>query len=371
MPSIAAVASRVYNRGMLTGLLAGSRARILALARARTSALARSGHDCSAADERLPKLYQRLVRIVENEARYPHGRSHAGVDIALSHAAHGYVALGQAITETATALGVELSPSERRALSRGLELSLSDAAAGYKGKSLTAEDYDETTRMGFLVHELRNALSCVFVAHAMHKKSPSAANALLERNLQNMKSMLDRASIEVRLHKQTPVHRASLPLVEAVREVSATAGEPARQKGLTLSVRVDPRLVVRADGALLVSALANLVQNAIKFTKAGGTVWVRGFEKDRSVVLEVEDRCGGLPGGSTAKLFEPFTQTGEDRSGLGLGLTISRRAIELNGGTLSARDLPGKGCVFTITLPGERAASPGGGRAAHHVTVRS
>ena len=219
-----------------------------------------------------------------------------------------------------------------------------------------APDFDETTRMGFLIHELRNALSCVFVAHAMLKKDPEASGALLERNLQNMRSMLDRASLEVRLHKEAPAHRAPMPLIDAVREVAATAGELARQKGVTLSARVDRRLMVRADGPLLVSALANLVQNAIKFTKPGGTVWVRGHEKERSVALEVEDQCGGLPGGRTGELFKPFTQLGEDRSGLGLGLSISRRAVALNDGALTARDLPGKGCVFTIDLP--RAASP-------------
>lgn len=234
-----------------------------------------------------------------------------------------------------------------------------------------AASFDETTRMGFLVHELRNALSCVFVAHAMFKKDPGAASALMERNLQNMRSMLDRASIEIRLHKEPQAHRAPMPLIEAVREVSVAAGEAARHKGLALTVRVDPRLVVNADGPLLVSALSNLVQNAIKFTKPGGSVRVRGFEKDRSVFLEVEDQCGGLPGGRLSVLFEPFTQKGEDRSGLGLGLAISRRAVALNNGELSARDLPGKGCVFTIALPRVRAPSPGGGRAAHHVTARS
>ena len=50
-------------------------------------------------------------------------------------------------------------------------------------------------------------------------------------------------------------------------------------------------------------------------------------------------------------LFAPFTQHGADRSGLGLGLSISRRAVEANGGTLRLRDVPGTGCIFTIDLP--------------------
>jgi signal transduction histidine kinase len=67
--------------------------------------------------------------------------------------------------------------------------------------------------------------------------------------------------------------------------------------------------------------------------------------------IEVEDECGGLAPGSIEKMFQPFTQLGNDRSGLGLGLTICRNSVEASGGTLSVRDLPGTGCVFTIDLP--------------------
>jgi len=69
------------------------------------------------------------------------------------------------------------------------------------------------------------------------------------------------------------------------------------------------------------------------------------------VLIEVQDQCGGLPPGRADKMFTPFTQRSEDRSGLGLGLSIARQSIEADRGTLSVRDLPGAGCVFTIALP--------------------
>jgi signal transduction histidine kinase len=72
---------------------------------------------------------------------------------------------------------------------------------------------------------------------------------------------------------------------------------------------------------------------------------------NKRVLIEVEDRCGGLPDDATAKIFLPFTQSGDDRSGLGLGLDISRRSVEANGGALTVRNLPGIGCIFTIDLP--------------------
>jgi len=68
-------------------------------------------------------------------------------------------------------------------------------------------------------------------------------------------------------------------------------------------------------------------------------------------LIEVEDECGGLPEGDSESLFHLFEQRGSDRSGMGLGLGISRRGVELNGGTLYVRNLQDRGCVFTIDLP--------------------
>jgi len=65
----------------------------------------------------------------------------------------------------------------------------------------------------------------------------------------------------------------------------------------------------------------------------------------------VKDHGGGLPPGKAEQMFLPFTQFGADKSGLGLGLSIARRSVELNDGVLSVRDIPGVGCIFTISLP--------------------
>jgi hypothetical protein len=67
--------------------------------------------------------------------------------------------------------------------------------------------------------------------------------------------------------------------------------------------------------------------------------------------LWAEDECGGLPPGQAQELFRPFTQRSTDRSGSGLGLSISRKAIHLNGGELRVRNLPGHGGVFSADLP--------------------
>jgi signal transduction histidine kinase len=72
----------------------------------------------------------------------------------------------------------------------------------------------------------------------------------------------------------------------------------------------------------------------------------------------VEDECGGLPPGKVEDLFRPFEQRGTDRSGMGLGLTICRKAAHANHGEILVRDLPGKGCIFTLDLP--KSSRPSG-----------
>jgi signal transduction histidine kinase len=71
----------------------------------------------------------------------------------------------------------------------------------------------------------------------------------------------------------------------------------------------------------------------------------------RFLLIEVEDECGGLPAGTAEGLFRPFEQLNAQRTGLGLGLAISRRGVEANGGKLTLRNIPQKGRVFTVDIP--------------------
>ena len=94
----------------------------------------------------------------------------------------------------------------------------------------------------------------------------------------------------------------------------------------------------------------NLLHNAFKYTHLPGRVVLRTRSEPGHILIEVEDGCGGLP--ETDELFRAFgDRRGSDRSGLGLGLSISRRAVAANGGEIRALSLPGKGCIFTIDLP--------------------
>src|SRR5262249_42014402 len=97
--------------------------------------------------------------------------------------------------------------------------------------------------------------------------------------------------------------------------------------------------------------LANLIGNAVKFTHEGGAVDVRWRERGERIEIEVSDECGGLPPGAAEKMFAPFVQVGEDRSGFGLGLAIADHAIRAHQGTIRVEDRPGDGCTLRIELP--------------------
>jgi len=102
----------------------------------------------------------------------------------------------------------------------------------------------------------------------------------------------------------------------------------------------------------LLAALANVLQDAFKFTQPHTGVTMMAFTQANRVFIEVQDHCGGLPPGSAEKMFIPFSsQRSDGKTGLGLGLAIARQSIEADAGTLTVRNLAGTGCVFTISLP--------------------
>ena len=112
-----------------------------------------------------------------------------------------------------------------------------------------------------------------------------------------------------------------------------------------------PDAAVSADTQLLASAITNILNNAFKYTRPGSRVVLRVRAADSRLLIEVEDECGGLPEGG-GELFQPFGQRrGRDRTGLGLGLSIARKAVRAHGGDIVTRNMPGQGCVFIIDLP--------------------
>jgi len=111
----------------------------------------------------------------------------------------------------------------------------------------------------------------------------------------------------------------------------------------------DPAATVCSDPDGLRQVLQNLISNAVAATPEGGDIEVGSRSESGRLRLTVVDSGPGIPAKDLEKIFEPLYTTKAD--GLGLGLTISRTIVERLGGTLSARNVPGRGAAFTIELP--------------------
>jgi signal transduction histidine kinase len=138
-----------------------------------------------------------------------------------------------------------------------------------------------------------------------------------------------------------------------LNDIVAAARLQAEYSGLQHTVEpIDPGLWVNVDPQLLSSAVTNLLSNAFKYTPRGGDVIVRVRGADGRVAIEIQDYVRmGIPE-SAGDLFQPFGERrAKDRTGLGLGLSIARRAVRTQGGDIEVRNTPGKGCTFVIVLP--------------------
>ena len=174
-----------------------------------------------------------------------------------------------------------------------------------------------------------------------------------------MGKLIDRSLSEVRIKAGMPAQHRVFSVSDLIDDVKLAARLEAQAGRIPFTVSyVDPSLAVDADRDLLCAAVGNLIQNAFKFTEPHTAVNLSAYAIGDRVLIEVEDHCGGLLPSEAETMFLPFTQSGVNKTGLGLGLSISRRSVELNKGTLKVRDVPGSGCVFTIDLPRHALAAP-------------
>jgi signal transduction histidine kinase len=178
-----------------------------------------------------------------------------------------------------------------------------------------------------------------------------STGAVLHRSLTGARDLIGRSLAEVRL-SQGIEHRERLLMSGLIDELAPSAKLEADARHVTLTIApIEAGLAVDADRHVLAAVITNLLQNAFKFTRPGTTVTLRVASSAERVLVEVEDECGGLPAGDNDELFRPYEQRSADRTGLGIGLAFSRWGTHANDGTLSTRNLPGKGCVFTVDLP--------------------
>ncbi len=294
------------------------------------------------------------------ETASQHGKELLHHGYTVEEVVHDYGDLCQAVTGLAFELNADISTDEFRTLNRCLDNAMATAVTEFAYQRDTVVSRDQSTelneRLGFLAHELRNQLTTATLAVAMIKDGSvgfaGATGAVLERSLAGMRNLIDRSLSEVRMTAGMEVDAQLISLASFIAEIKVLATLEANVKQCMLIVAdVDKKLFIAGDRDLLLAAVGNLLQNAFKFTHARSEVTLNAYAAGDRIMIDVEDNCGGLPTGLAERMFEPFVQGGEDRSGLGLGLSLVRRTVEANQGKLTVRDIPGTGCVFTINLP--------------------
>lgn len=283
-----------------------------------------------------------------------HGVELLRLGYTLSHVVHAYGAMCQSITEYATEKNAKITAAEFHDLNRCLDAAIAGAVTEFQALRNTQESSREVEHLGFLAHELRNALGTVTMSLEIIKDGTvgfkGSVGKVLDRGLLRIGELIDRSLTEVRLRVDPKVYTDHIDLLQLVDQIVVTANIEARQKNQTLEIAIDANLTIEADQQLIYSAVSNLVQNALKYTHTGGLIQIRGKILDENIIVEVEDECGGL-NDATVDLFKPFKQQNENRKGLGLGLTIAQRAIVLSNGSIEVQNLPKKGCIFRISLP--------------------
>jgi signal transduction histidine kinase len=229
---------------------------------------------------------------------------------------------------------------------------------------LTAESRsaDELERIGQVTHEIRNMVNTAILAFDVVKRGTVGVNgntgAVLGRSLTGLRDLVDSTLSDIRTaasHQRPEL----FSVLAFVSDIAAAAALQAEYNGLQfMSEPIDPDLSVNVDRQLLASAVTNLLSNAFKYTRSGGRVILRVRPMDGRVAIEVEDECGGLPPGKS-DVFTPFGERrAKNRTGLGLGLSIARRAVRAQGGDIEVRNSPGKGCTFIIEVPAATADVP-------------
>jgi len=344
--------------------LASHRDEVLRRCREKLRDVAASPEDGDLPDD-VPIFYDEIVAALRRQAGLPsesplpheskaaahHGqeRQHAGYGV--SSLARDFGVISDSIGEVGESVGESFGADEYRLLTQCLDTGIASALDRFWVGARDEQEHLARERTAFLAHELRNTLASARMAFSIIRSGNVAVDSrtgdVVERNFARMQHLIDQALFADRLHSGS-VELKPVAIRYLFKNLRLSFSPECRAR---IRMRTEPGLEVEADEELLTSALSNLLHNALKFSSPSGSVELRGASEGDRVVLEVEDECGGLPCGDPEDLFRPHVQRGADRSGAGLGLAITREAVEALGGEIHVRDIAGKGCVFSVRLP--------------------
>lgn len=229
--------------------------------------------------------------------------------------------------------------------------------------ALRVSDRRKDEFLAMLAHELRNPLAPI--RNSLHILSLTAdsnttipqVTEMMERQVNHLVRLVDDLLEVSRINQGKITLKTELVEISGLVRTAVEASRPlidaARHR---LSIAIPPeRLTLEADPVRMAQVLENLLNNAAKYTRAGGEIWLTVTPAETSVRISVRDTGSGIRSEMLPKVFDMFIQVeqGSRRGGgLGIGLTLVKSLVELHGGTVEAKsDGPGKGSEFVVTLP--------------------
>ncbi|BBL74100.1 hypothetical protein MishRS11D_11980 [Methylomagnum ishizawai] len=277
--------------------------------------------------------------------------------------------LEQRVTERTAALSaandaLRTGLSEREHLAQELRL---------RNQALADADRHKDEFMAMLAHELRNPLAAIANAGEILKRHTEShpkddvcgrTARIIEQQCAHFKVLLDDLLDVARVtHGKIVLDKRVAALGDILEQAAATHRGLIEERGQRLSIDFPATpLHVEVDFTRCVQSVGNLLHNAAKFTPRGGSIELAAWREGDVAAVRVRDDGTGIAAELLPHIFEPFTQ--EDRSlarstgGLGIGLALVRRLVEMHGGRVEAASAgPGRGSQFTLWLP--VVAAPG------------
>jgi PAS domain S-box-containing protein len=295
-----------------------------------------------------------LERFVAPEARSTLAalvRGNGGKEEIVMHAADGRT----------VPVYVSLSPLVSDSL-HGLCIVVTDLTEQKRSEQLAAAGREKDEFLALLGHELRNPLSALRSASrvldtaGVSEDRTTAAREIIARQSTHLNRLVDDLLDVARLNTgKLALVRAPLDLALVVERACAALRESGESADRELTVTTEPAWV-DGDGVRLDQIVTNIVGNALKYTNPGDSIRVSVAVDGEDAVLRVEDTGLGIPPALLGRVFRVFVQgeyaAGHARGGLGIGLSLVARLVELHGGSISA-DSPGLGggSTFTVRLP--------------------
>lgn len=330
------------------------------------------GRDISSTDLKnaIRDYISKLADALRGEETVEHGGTAAWADLAREHAltrvrlgfdidqlVREFILLRRVLFQIAREEKLISSELQTERLADLISSAIATAVRAYVDSRDVADRRTQAEHIGFVTHELRNPLSTAILAAKRLRQRPEIPASerktldLLDRGLEQLRALVDGILLTQRLDAREVECRPEPMALERVMADAIRAAElVAKNKGLCFVADYDPETIVRVDPGLTVSALQNVVDNAVKYTDEGAVHLVAEV-RPSDVLVHVYDNCDGMSAEEIGTIFEPFKRAHSGKKGTGLGLAIARRSIEAQGGRIGADSNGERGCHFWLTLP--------------------